>query len=226
MSAGVVQPSGTYGGTRPHSLTPTGTAMAEIDDATALSALKDWSGAVATQWNYFSFVSLGAVGFAIHMREQHLDDTARLVAVSAFLLFAAGNHVALLRSVRIFVALGCAMRKRAVRGRVSPEEYAAVFKAPGLPSVQSVRWFHIANAVLVALVIWVASKAAETAPLCLFDAETQTHRVCHRVTADGQCAQFGATCVPAPPVPAVPNTAPPGRAAQGRRLPDSLPTTP
>jgi hypothetical protein len=131
--------------------------MGEIDDAAALSALKDWNSAVAAQWNYFSVVSLGAIGFAIHMREQNLDYTARLVAVFAFLLFAAGNHVALIRSLRIFVALARAMQKRVEGGSVSPEAYALVFTETKPHSVSSVRWFHIVNAALVAVVIWIAS---------------------------------------------------------------------
>jgi hypothetical protein len=130
--------------------------MTDIDDAQALSALKDWAATVGTYWNYFGVVSLGAVGFALNIRPQHLGNPERIAVAGAFLLFAIGNHTALIVRQKVFVELANAMRKRERDGQIRPTEYAAVFRSIDVPSVKLVRAFHIATSVIVVAIVWLA----------------------------------------------------------------------
>jgi len=131
--------------------------MFQIDDAAALSALRDWTAAVGTYWNYFGVVSLGAVGFAASMRQHNLDKKARRMAVSAFVLFAAGNLVALLLRQRVLVAVVDAMNARGKADHASLKEFAKLFSETSVSSVWSVGAFHIAISTTVAFLIWFAS---------------------------------------------------------------------
>ena len=156
--------------------------MSVIDDGAALVALKDWSNAVGTYWSFYSAVGLGAVGFAINMAKDGATQTARALIVAGFLLFALGNHVALIRSHAIMLEVSTALRARAeaadnadarpgvVQREVlgdrttdpgaaaTPAEYRRIMKVAPPAEVWRVRTFHITMTLLIAIVIWFASR--------------------------------------------------------------------
>jgi hypothetical protein len=161
--------------------------MLNIDDATLLVALKDWSNAVGTYWSFYNALGLGAVGFAINLGKEGASPRARWLLIAAFLACAGGNHFALIRSHTIMLEVSKALRARAVQadsidvraksvvsaqlrdsGTVAnypAKEYREVMKAAPPVSVLRVRLFHVGISLMIAGVIWLASEPRKRAEL-------------------------------------------------------------
>jgi hypothetical protein len=127
--------------------------MADFTDATALGAYKDFNTAVNNFWTVYSAVALGVCGLAI--KSPAIDEApwVRGGLALSFLIFAIGNHVALLRAQTMFVAIADALAKRSSTSAELAPEYRDVFKEIKASSTTGVRAFHISLSICVVVAV-------------------------------------------------------------------------
>ena len=128
--------------------------MASFDDSAALGAYRDWNAAVNAFWTIFSAATLGIVGLAVTMPRPLPAPWIRIGLATAFVVFACGNHVALLRAQRMFATIATALRTRGDSPTSDvPEGYRDIFRSAVASGVRGVKWFHIALSIAAVVAI-------------------------------------------------------------------------